>query len=110
MIPVLTNVLHSVSWPEREKYLCQAYCILAELHNDLKITAPLYTEVTQFFSRPFRIIGGERFAKAIAERISDPKIASLTERLPIGSIDIFSDNTDLLEDASVRLALKSLYR
>jgi hypothetical protein len=110
LIPVLTNVLHSVSWQDRERYLCLAYHILAEMHNDLKITGPLSTETTQFFRRPFRIIGGEKFAKAIAERISDPEIARLAAHQPIGSIDIFSDNTDLLENESLRLAVKSLFR
>jgi hypothetical protein len=110
LTPILTDVLHSMSWLERGKSLCQAYRILAELHNDLKITPPLSTEITQFFNRPFKIIGGERFAKAITQHIGDPEITRLAERLPIGSLDIFSDNTDLLEDASVRLALKSLYR
>jgi hypothetical protein len=109
LITLLTKVLHSVSWQDRETHLCFAYHILAEIHNDLKITAPLSIEPTQFFSRPFRIIGGERFAKAIVERISDPEIARLAAHRPIGSIDIFSNNTDLLEDVSVRLALRSLY-
>jgi hypothetical protein len=110
LVPILTNVLHSASWQDRERYLCQAYKILAEMHNDLKITPHLSTEITQFFNRPFKIIGGERFATAITKRIGDAEIARLAERLLIGSLDIFSDNTDLLEDASVRLPLKSLFK
>jgi hypothetical protein len=84
--------------------------VLALMHNDLKITEPLYAEVTQFFGRPFKVIGGERTARAIAGQIKDPMIARLAMERPIGSIDTFSDNTDLLEDPAVRLALRSLYQ
>jgi hypothetical protein len=109
LMPILTDALHSSSWRDREPHLCSAYHILAEMHNDLKITEPLSTETIQFFTRPFGIIGGERFTRAIIENINDPEIKSLTERLPIGSVDTLSDNTDLLEDPSVRLMLRSLY-
>ncbi len=109
LIRLLVSVLHSESWKDREIYLSLAYHILAEMHNGLKITDPLSTNTTQFFDRPFRIIGGEKFVKAITERIRDPEVARLAVHRLIGSIDIFSDNTDLLEDESIRLALKSLY-
>ena len=109
LTPILTNVLHSASWKDRESSLCSAYEILAKLHNDLKITEPVSTEVSQFFSQPFKIIGGEKIAKAIIERIKDAEIVPLTKRSLIGSIDMVSDNTDLLQDKSLRLALKSLY-
>jgi hypothetical protein len=107
--PALTGALHSASWQEREEALCRAYRVLAEMHNSLEITEELSSEVSQFFGRPFRIIQGERFAKAIIGCIKDPQIMSLTERSLIGSIDIISDNTDFLEDSSLRQNLKSLY-
>lgn len=107
--PILTNVVHSSSWQEREESLCKAYEIVAGIHNSLGITAPISTKVSQFFSRPFKIIGGEKITNAIVERIHDPKIVPLTKRSLIGSIDMLSDNTDLLEDPSFRLALKALY-
>ena len=107
--PILTEALHSTSWEERESHLCLAYEVLARMHNDLGITKPVSPEVSQFFSRPFKIIGGEKLAKAIVESIKDPEIVRLTKRSLIGSIDMISDNTDVLEDQSFRLALKSLY-
>ncbi len=110
LAPVLTHVLHSYSWQDRETHLCQAYHLLAEMHNNLKITGPLSSETYQFFGRPFQIIGGEKFAKAIAGHINDPDLARLAKQRSIGSIDIFSDNTDLLEDESVRPAIKLLYQ
>ncbi len=107
--PVITKVLHATSWKERDANLCLAYGILAQMHNALNITEPVSPKVSQFWSRPFRIIGGERFARAIIECIEDSEIVRLTKRRLIGSIDLISDNTDLLEDKSFRLVLKALY-
>jgi len=107
--PVLTNVLHATSWKERETSLCNAYEILAGIHNSLGITTPISSEVSQFWSRPFKVIRGEKIAKTIIERIRDPEVVPLTKRSLIGNIDLVSDNTDLLEDESLRLALKEFY-
>jgi hypothetical protein len=109
LAPILASALHSPSWEEREGALCRAYEIIANIHNSLGITEPLSPEVSQFFGRPFRVIRGERFARAILERIKDPTVIPLTERSLIGSIDIVSDNTDLLEDASLRASIRALY-
>ena len=110
LAPILTNVLHSESWQERESHLCLAYEILAKMHNDLKITEPVSPEVSQFWSRPFKIIGGEKLANTIIARITDPEIVPLTKRSLLGSIDMISDNTDVLEDQSIRTKLKALYK
>ena len=107
--PIVTKVLHATSWKERDTNLCLAYGILAQMHNALNITEPVSPKVSQFWSRPFRIIGGERFARAIIECIEDSEIVRLTKRRLIGNIDLISDNTDLLEDKSLRLALKTFY-
>jgi hypothetical protein len=107
--PVLTEILHAGSWKEREKFLSPAYTILAEIHNALGITEPLSSQVSQFWSRPFKVIRGERFTPAILKQIKDPQIVPLTKRSPIGSVDMFSDNNDMLEDASLRPVLRKFY-
>ena len=110
LAPVLTSTLHAVSWEQRESSLCLAYEILAQMHNELGITEPVSARVSQFWGRPFRVIGGDRFTRAIMQRIKDPQIISLTQRRPIGSVDLWSDSTDLLEDESLRSCLVALYR
>ena len=107
--PALTNALHAGSWQEREAGLCNAYEIIAGMHNALGITAPMVAKVSQFWSRPFKIIWGEKIALAIIQQIKDPEIVPLTKKSLIGSIDIISDNTDMLEDPSLRTILKALY-
>jgi hypothetical protein len=105
----LTGALHSSSWEEREDALCKAYEVLADIHNSLGITERLSTKVSRFFDRPFKVIQGEKFAKAILERIKDPAIMPLTKHSLIGNIDTISDNTDLLADASLRTSIRALY-
>jgi hypothetical protein len=108
--PALTEALHAKSWPEREVGLCTAYEIIAGMHNALGITEPVMAQVSPFFNRPFKIIRGEKFALAIVQQIKDPGIVPLTQKSLIGSIDIITDNTDVLEDASLRPMLKVLYQ
>ena len=109
LAPVLNKALHSSSWEEREEALCEAYEEIADMHNSLGITERLSSEITQFFGRPFKVIKGERFTKAILERIKDPEVIPLTRRGIIGSIDIISDNTDLLSDKMNYSRLRALY-
>jgi hypothetical protein len=110
LAPDLKAALHATSWQEREAGLCYAFKILARMHNSLGITELQSTDIGQFWDRPFKVILGERFAKAIVQRIKDPDVVKLTEKSLIGSIDLISDNTDLLMDESFRLTLKALYR
>jgi hypothetical protein len=107
--PVLTNVLRASSWQDREENFCLACEIAAGMHNALNITGPLSPEVSQFWGRPFRVIQGDKFATAILQQIKDPQITPLMKRSPIGSVDIFSDNTDMLEDAAFRPVIRKFY-
>jgi hypothetical protein len=88
------QVLEAGTWEARQKSLCAAYEIAAEMHNHLGITEPLSTQVSQFFGRPFLVIQAGRFVEAIRARITDEEVRALPEHL--GSVDQFSDSTDAL--------------
>jgi hypothetical protein len=106
LTPILRQVLSANNWQERQEYLGAAFEVIAARHNALGITEPLPEKTTLFFGRPFRVIGGEKFSRAIRARIADP----LLHRLPlIGSLDQISDNTELLSDPRWRLALQNLW-
>jgi hypothetical protein len=107
LLPLLRGAMLGQDWHERESHLSQAYETLAQMHNALNITEPLPEQVSPFFGRPFQVIHGERFADALQAAIRD----DMVRRLPlIGSIDQFSDSTDLLENIGLRQALKRLYK
>lgn len=108
--PILWSVQRAASWQERESALSKAYEFLARAHNALGITEKLPESVSSFHNRPFKVIHAERFAEAILARITDPDVQCIASSRPlIGSIDQFSDSTDLCSNASWRQLLRNLY-
>jgi hypothetical protein len=107
LLPHLQGALSATTYADRERYLTAAYTAVAELHNALGVTAPQETHVRRFHDRPYLVIDGERFARAIQARIADERV----RRLPFGAgaIDQFVDSTDVLERNALRLALKAVY-
>ena len=103
--PILLNVLTAVSWQERERYLCQAFTVLGYLHNELGLTQPLPTGCEQFHGRPFQVHCGG-YASSLWKLIKDDVIRSFP---PIGSIDQFSDNTDLRSYPKRFVKIRPLY-
>jgi hypothetical protein len=104
--PLLQRVLASGAWREREAHLCAAYEAVATLHNQLGLTPHLDVDVTPFFSRPYLVIGGGRFAEALQAAIADPVLRALP---PFGAVDQLSDATDVISDPAVCRRLRALY-
>ena len=105
--PILNAVIKSNDWKTREKYLAKAYEYLAKMHNSLKITNPLKTKVEFFHDRPFLVIDASLFASEIKKQIKDIKIKAI--KLDIGSINQFSDSTDILDNTNTQ-KIKSVYK
>jgi hypothetical protein len=106
---ILWRAQQSSTWVEREAALCDAYESLARMHNALAITDALPTTVSPFFGRPFKVIHGEMFAQALIAQITDPDVKRIALRHLIGSIDQFSDSTDLRSATRWRPTLRLLY-
>ncbi len=109
LTPALWRAQRAETWHERQAALVEAFALLAQRHTALSLTPPLPTDVTFFFGRPFKVIWGSAFADALRAQISDPKMRRIAERGLIGSIDQFSDSTDLRSSPQWRAALRSLY-
>jgi hypothetical protein len=107
--PHLSGALAATTWQERERHLAAAYRVVAAMHNRLGVTEPLPTEPRDFFGRPFRVIELHGFAARITEKIKDERVRRIAARRPIGSIDQFSDSTDLVSHAAWRATLRKLY-
>ncbi len=107
LVPLLGSVLGASVWKEREHHLSQAYESIAQMHNTLGITPSIEARVRPFHNRPYLIIDGDRFAQAIRATIEDEEIQGLPEH--IGSVDQFSDSTDILSYPKLRARLKALY-
>jgi hypothetical protein len=107
LTPFLQAAMEATSWQARQAALSPAYEIVAQLQNGLGICDPLPVKVSIYYSRPFDVIQGERFADAIEEKIEDPRIRSLPKQ--IGSIDQFVNSTDILTHADRRRRLVEVY-
>jgi len=107
LTPLLHQVLDAQTWRDREFYLNQAYEVVAEHHNALGVTGPLEISVRYYHSRPFLVISAERFVTAIKDQITDPLVKGIGTN--IGSIDQFSNSTDLRSYPRLHKRLQSLY-
>ncbi len=107
LTPVFAAVLKAESWQEREQHLSRAYSQLAEMHNALRITTPLETEVSPFYSRPYKVIHAERFANEITKAVKDPDVRKI--KASIGSIDQFVDSTEIMSEPQLYRKLRSLF-
>jgi hypothetical protein len=105
----LRRVLAAEACQEREQRLVPAYEQVVALHNALGLTDPVVPAVQPFFSRPFMVTCGWRIADRLREQITDPEVRRIAGRRPIGSIDQWSDSTDLREAAGLRMRLAALY-
>jgi len=106
---ILMGVQRASIWQERERWLSEAYRVAAGRHNGLGLTDSMPERPMRFFGRPFRVMALHGFADALLQSVRDPRVMQLAKRRPIGSIDQFSDNTDLLEATELREPLRALY-
>ena len=104
--PTLQSVLMSRSWKEREQAMSKAYSIVAQAHNALGITEQLPTKVSKYFNRPYLVIHADRFSEAIRKRIRSAEVRRLAE---VGSLDQFTDSTDVVEDVALQRRLRVAY-
>ena len=107
--PILWGALQAGDWQQRETFLVQAYERLAAQHNTLGLTEPLPEQARQFFGRPLRVMALHGFADALLKQIRDPHVKQIAERPLIGSLDLFSDNTDLVSAPVWRPRIRGLY-
>lgn len=106
--PLLRKVLLSASWKEREKWLAKIYEVVAKIHNALKITKSLPIKVTSYYGRPYLVIHAEVFADAIKREIKDPRVKNIKTK--IGSVDQFTDSTDVTENLRLCQRLGAAYK
>ena len=93
----LKRAVAARTWAAREEGLGAAYERVASWHNRLALTEPLEGKVRPLFGRPFQVIGGDRFADALLDSITDPQVGRLPQ---VGCIDQLCDNPDILVRAT----------
>jgi len=96
LTPILQRALSASTWQERQDHLAAAFEVIAARHNQLSLTEALPEKTTLFFGRPFRVIGGEKFSRAISARIADP----LLRHLPLIGMILLTGGCGLAETAA----------
>jgi len=94
--PILRRIMLAPNWREREGYLCQAYQILIQRHNQLGFTNPITEKASWFHDRPYLVIQAGLIAKAIEDAIVDERVRSLPSLR--GSINQLIELTDTVDD------------
>lgn len=102
LTPLLQAALAAAGYRERAEHLCHAYEIVATLHNEAGLTAPLATTCRRYHDRPYRVLFAERFAEAMADTITDPALRSLPR---VGGVDQWADSTDFIGEQALRQAV-----
>lgn len=108
--PLLMEMLSAETWQTREQHFIAATQHLVTLHNALGITPFVPEDASQFFGRPFRVITTNGIIPILLAQINDVTVQELLNKPLIGSIDQFSDNTDLVSNLRWRPILNQLYQ
>lgn len=107
--PHLKLAAAAENWKAREKHLVAAYEVLAQLHNELAVSAPIPTKAANFFDRPFLVISCGEASASIRSAIKDAELIRIMQMGMIGSLNQFSDSTDLISNPKWRHKIKKLY-
>jgi hypothetical protein len=95
---LLLNILKENFWRSREEMLCKAYLILLEKMITLRIVPKIVVEPISFHNRDQLVIDTDKICQEIKKTIKEP----LSEvQHPLGSIDHFIDQTDILTTAKL---------
>jgi hypothetical protein len=108
LTPALQAVMISRTWMERQTALADVYEAVLQVQRATGLQDSTTSRV-YFFGRPFLVIGGGRIASEVFSSIEDPNLQLLAKQRPIGSIDLISDATDVVEDARVSSIIRTLY-
>lgn len=103
----LTGALDGSTYAAMEDSLVALYQMLGAMHNALGVTGPLDIAPRRFFSRPYLVIGAERFTNALLSSIECEELRSVSVR--IGAIDQYGDSTDFIENVAMYRRTLGLY-
>ncbi|MEZ4727723.1 MAG: DUF4037 domain-containing protein [Caldilineaceae bacterium] len=107
LTPILNRVLDANPWQARQEPLCEAYVLLAEMHNGLGVTEPVAPTITDYFNRPYKVLFAGRFAEAARNAITDEHIKAIAA--DIGGVDQLVDCTDVSAQPRLMQKLRVLY-
>lgn len=94
--PIFHRVFDSTNWQERERYLSEAYLVIMEMHNNLRVTPEIKPKISPFYNRPYLVPHAARFVDALHEAIQSNEVRGFPRN--VGSLNQYIDSTDILSD------------
>ena len=92
--PIFVEVMESSTWKDRERHLNRAFRQVAQIQNQIGIIEPVEPSISQFYDRPYLVLGSGRFVSALYDAIGSEYLRSIHRQ--VGSVDQFADSTDIL--------------
>ncbi len=108
LTPLLAELVAAPTWPERQDLYATAAGLLVRRLNELDLCAPVDPRPRLFYQRPFWVVDAGRVAGVLVAAVRDPAVRRLTRRRLIGSVDQWSDSTDL-KDGEFRADVRRFY-
>lgn len=97
--PMLMKIVTSPDWEVRQNNIALAHKVLAEKHNQLGITKPLSTDISDFYGRGFAVLNPVPYIKELEKNIQDKKLRNM--KYVLGKIDQFVDHTKINQEEHV---------
>ena len=105
--PIFDEVLQAGEWHQRQAHLGNAYEVVAQMHNALQLTIPLEEKASQYYDRPYLVLGDDRYVQELMKAVTSEEIKNLKHRL--GSVNQFIDSDDQLNNLYLCKKLRELY-
>ena len=105
--PIFKEVLQAGEWNQRQIHLAQAYEVIASMHNALNITIPLEEKASQYFNRPYLVVGDGRYVDEILNMIKGEEVKNI--KCGFGSVNQLIDSGEQLDNRLLCQKLKELY-
>ena len=107
--PELTAILQAKDYRSRETHLRGAYEQLNQHFNSLHLSAAIQPATLPFHGRGFMVSNAWRYGEALTALIEDEAVRAIAAKSMIGSIDQFSDSSDMREAVDLRTRIARLY-
>lgn len=103
----INSALSAGDHEERERYLIEAQCLTAELHNSSGLTERVEYRVESYFGREIKVIFAEKFADAAVKCLKDTEYESVPL---IGSFSQLGGLSDFSDDKRFYRRIAKLYQ
>ncbi len=102
----LDLALHAAEIAEREDHLATAQALVAELHNESGVTAPVDYKIESYYGRDIKVIFADKFAEAAADTLTGTALENIPR---IGAFSSIGGLSNVSDDKQYYPQIKPIY-